>query len=132
QMSAWSFAEAPRDAKSTADRYALIALRPKLPTWGDGKPRDYVLVVDTGRSMFGERFKRASRLAVQITEEMDRRDRLTVLACDLSFKRMPGGMKPAGSPTAHDVDAFLSGLTIDGASDLAGAVREAMTLPDPS
>ena len=107
------------------DPYVAIALRPKLPKWAEAKARDQVIVVDSGRSMFGERFARAKRLAVQIAQEMDRRDRITVLACDVSCKSMPNGFAAPGAPAAHDVDAFLAGVTPDGASDLVGAVRAA-------
>ncbi len=107
------------------DPFVAIALRPKLPRWTETRPRDQVIVVDAGRAMFGERFARARRLAVQITQEMDRRDRVTVLACDVSCRAMPGGFVAPGGPSAHDVDAFLRGITPDGASDLVGAVRAA-------
>ncbi len=119
-----------KDAKKEADTigndpFVAIALRPKLPKWTDTKPRDQVVVLDAGRAMFGERFARAKRLAVQIAQEMDRRDRLTILACDVGCKAMPGGFIAPGAPAAHDVDAFLAALTPDGASDLVGAVRSA-------
>jgi hypothetical protein len=109
----------------SADPYVAIAFRPKLPRWSDVRPRDQVLVLDVGRAMFGERFARARRLAEQVTEEMDRRDRLTVLACDVTCRAMPGGWKAPGPSGAHDVDAFLADVTPDGASDLVGAVRAA-------
>jgi hypothetical protein len=120
-----------KDAKKEADTigndpFVAIALRPKLPKWTDTKPRDQVVVIDAGRVMFGERFARAKRLAVQIAQEMDRRDRLTILACDVGCKAMPGGFVAPGAPAAHDVDAFLAALTPDGASDLVGAVRNAV------
>ncbi len=108
-----------------ADPFVAIALRPKLPRWSDSKPRDQVIVVDAGRAMYGERFARAKRLAIQMTQEMDRRDRVTVIACDVSCKTLPGGFVAPGAPSAHDVDAFLQGITPDGASDLVGAVRAA-------
>jgi hypothetical protein len=107
------------------DAFVAIALRPKLPKWSEAKPRDHVLVVDSGRAMFGERFARAKRLAVQIAQEMDRRDRLTVLACDVTCRRMPAGFVAPGAPGAHDVDAFLASVTPDGATDLVSAVRSA-------
>ena len=107
------------------DPFVAVALRPKLPKWADTKPRDQVIVLDAGRAMFGERFARAKRLAVQITQEMDRRDRVTVLACDVTCKTLPGGFAAPGAPAAHDVDAFLATHTPDGASDLVGAVRAA-------
>ncbi|MBX3222179.1 MAG: FecR domain-containing protein [Labilithrix sp.] len=110
------------------DPFVAIALRPKLPRWSESKPRDQVIVVDAGRTMYGERFARAKRLAVQMTQEMDRRDRVTVIACDVSCKALPGGFVAPGAPSAHDVDAFLGGVTPDGASDLVGAVRAASKL----
>jgi hypothetical protein len=106
------------------DPFVAIALRPKLPKWSESKPRDQVIVIDAGRTMYGERFARAKRLAVQMTQEMDRRDRVTVIACDVTCKTMPGFVAP-GAPSAHDVDAFLTGISPDGASDLVGAVRAA-------
>ena len=134
----WAFAAPPAattapDAKKEADAigndaFVAIALRPKLPNWADTKPRDQVIVLDSGRAMFGERFARAKRLAIQIAQEMDRRDRLTVIACDVSCKTLPGGFAAPGAPAAHDVDAFLTGLTPDGASDLVGAVRAATNM----
>ncbi|MBS2016916.1 MAG: FecR domain-containing protein [Deltaproteobacteria bacterium] len=137
-VTAWGYrapavVAAPTDSKDKKkeiesvgnDPYVAIALRPKLPKWADTKPRDQVIVVDSGRAMFGERFARAKRLAVQIAQEMDRRDRITVLACDVSCKALPAGFSAPGAPAAHDVDAFLAGITPDGASDLVGAVRAA-------
>ena len=117
---------APTEADTIGnDPFVAVALRPKLPKWTDTKPRDQVVVLDAGRAMFGERFARAKRLAVQIAQEMDRRDRLTILACDVTCKAMPGGFVAPGAPSAHDVDAFVASLTPDGASDLVGAVRTA-------
>jgi hypothetical protein len=137
--SVWAFAApaasaAPEAAKARStsapesignDPFVAIALRPKLPKWSDTKPRDQVIVLDVGRAMFGERFARAKRLAVQIAQEMDRRDRMTVLACDVTCRRMPGGFVAPGAPAAHDVDAFLAPIAPDGASDLVSAVRSA-------
>ncbi|HVJ88891.1 MAG TPA: VIT domain-containing protein, partial [Labilithrix sp.] len=112
-----------------ADPFVAIALRPKLPRWSESKPRDQVIVVDAGRTMYGERFARAKRLAVQMAQEMDRRDRVTVIACDVTCKALPGGFVAPGAPSAHDIDAFLKGVTPEGASDLVGAVRAASKLP---
>jgi len=121
--------EAKKEADTIGnDPFVAVALRPKLPKWADTKPRDQVIVLDAGRAMFGERFARAKRLAVQIAQEMDRRDRITVLACDVTCKALPGGFAAPGAPAAHDVDAFLATHTPDGASDLVGAVRAAASV----
>jgi hypothetical protein len=111
------------------DAFVAIALRPRLPPFIAERGRDHVVVVDTGRAMFGERLRRASRMAVELAQQMDRRDRLTVLACDLECRAMPGGWHAPGAACAHDVDAFLAGATADGASDLVGAVRAAAEVP---
>src|SRR5206468_1372617 len=95
------------------------------PGWTDLRPRDVVLVLDGGRSMFGERFQRAKRLAVQVAQEMDRRDRVAVLVCDVGCRAMPGPFVGAGSSAAQQVATFLQGIEPDGASDLVGAVRAA-------
>jgi hypothetical protein len=119
-------AKAAGDATAdSSDAYVALALRPKLPHWTDTRSRDQVIVVDVGRAMFGERFLRARRLAEQLTEEMDRRDRVNVLACDVTCRSLPGGWKAPGPGAAHDVDAFLAGQAPEGASDLVGAVRAA-------
>ncbi len=125
-LTAWTFAD---PSTPSEDAYVAIALRPKLPHWTDARPRDQVIVLDVGRAMFGERLARARRLVEQVAEEMDRRDRLTVLACDVACTALPGGWKAPGAAAAHDVDAFLAKVTADGASDLVGAVRAAGAVP---
>jgi hypothetical protein len=47
------------------------------------------IVVDSSRSMIGERFARATRLASSIVREMDRRDSFVMLACDTVCRAMP-------------------------------------------
>ncbi len=121
EASAFGFAP----AGGTEDGFVALALRPRLPARIAARGRDQVLLVDVGRAMFGERLRRASRLAVTIAQQMDRRDRLTVLACDVECRTLPGGWHAPGAVAAHDVDAFLAGIEADGASDLVGAVRAA-------
>jgi hypothetical protein len=114
---------------SGEDAFVALALRPRLPPWTGERSRDQVIVVDSGRSMFGERLRRAERLAGEITQNMDRRDRVTVLACDVECRAMPGGWHAPGAGAAHDVDEFFAGLEADGASDLVGAIRTAARAP---
>ncbi len=112
------------------DAFVGIALRPRLPARIADRGRDQVVIVDTGRAMFGERLRRASRMAIELAQQMDRRDRVAVLACDLECRRMPGGWRAPGAAAAHDVDAFLAGVTADGATDLAGAMKAAAAVPE--
>jgi hypothetical protein len=119
--SAFAFAP-PGDGE---DAFVAIALRPRLPARIAERGRDQVLVVDSGRAMFGERLRRAARLAGAMAQQMDRRDRVTVLACDVECRSLPGGWHVPGAAAAHDIDAFLAGIEADGATDLVGAVRSA-------
>lgn len=110
------------------EAYVALALRPALPRWTDMRPRDYAIVVDTSRSMVGERFARATRLARAVINEMDPRDRVVVLACDTTCRAMPGGLQPGGVQAARSAEAFLAGQEPAGASDLGAQVREAAAL----
>jgi hypothetical protein len=127
--SAWAYTSTEA---AKPESFAAIALRPKFSSWGEAKPRDIVVVLDSGRSMFGERFQRARRLSVQIAQELDRRDRITVLACDVGCREVPGGLANAGGETAQTVADFLNGIEPDGATDLVGAIRRATQRRDPS
>ncbi len=120
-VTAWGYAE----ATSTEGAYVALALRPRLPRWGDARPRDYVFVVDASRSMVGERYVRATRLLTSVVREMDRRDRLTVLACDVRCAAMREGMVPASADVALQVGAWLQAREPAGGSDLGAAVRAA-------
>jgi Vault protein inter-alpha-trypsin domain/von Willebrand factor type A domain/FecR protein len=128
-VTAWAYRD-PEVGQGDGDPFVALAMRPKLPRWGHEAFRDDVLVVDSGRSMTGERFKRAGQLAARIAREMDRRDRVTVLACDVTCRRMPGGWLTPGSTSAEAVLAFLTDLVPEGASDLVSAVRAAGATPD--
>jgi Mg-chelatase subunit ChlD len=118
--------------------YAAIALRPKLPRWTEAKERLHVIVVDSSRSMFGERFARARLLASSIVREMDRRDSFVVLACDSTCRAMTtesaGTAKPEapGASAAENVERFLGGIEPDGGSDLAAAMSSARTAAGPA
>ncbi|MFP6683420.1 MAG: VIT domain-containing protein, partial [Polyangiaceae bacterium] len=118
------------DGKGRGDQQAYVAmtLQPKLPRLSDDAHRAYGIVIDASRSMFGERYRRASKLAARLVRELDRFDRFTVLACDTQCRRMDGAWLVPGAQAAAGVKAFLSGVTPEGASDPAAALREAAAM----
>jgi vault protein inter-alpha-trypsin-like protein/VWA domain-containing protein/FecR-like protein len=124
-VTAWAY-------KDEGDPFVALALRPKLPRWEHEAWRDQVIVVDGGHSMTGDRFHQATKIAAEIAQQMDRRDRVTVLVCDVTCRRLPEGWLAPGAPTAHAIDAFVADVTPDGATDLVGAVRTAASLPGRS
>ncbi|MBA3462228.1 MAG: AgmX/PglI C-terminal domain-containing protein [Deltaproteobacteria bacterium] len=116
--------EAQRTVAADARPTAVLALRPQLPRWRETKPRDFVIVVDSSQSMVGERFTRAGELALAMIDQMDRRDRFSVAACDTECSRL-GDMR-APSPAAQtDTKRWLAAQTPAGASDLVSAIRSA-------
>ncbi len=115
---------AQRAAAADVRPTAVIALKPKLPTWDASKPRDYVIAVDTSQSMTGERATRAGKLVDSLVGQLDRRDRFAVLACDTEC-RSAGSLE---APTAANMTAsttWLASQTAAGASDIVSSVRSA-------
>ncbi|WP_437315912.1 VIT domain-containing protein [Sorangium sp. So ce385] len=129
---------AARAVASDASPYVAIAIRPRLPRWEESTSRRHAIVVDASRSMVGERFARATRLASSIVREMDRRDEVVVLACDTLCRSLGEGaqggaarpMAP-GAASAGEVERFLGGIEPDGGSDLAAAMIAARAAAGP-
>ncbi|WP_438006036.1 VIT domain-containing protein [Sorangium sp. So ce321] len=129
---------AARAVASDTSPYVAIALRPRLPRWEEATSRLHAIVVDSSRSMVGERFARATRLASSIVREMDRRDEVVVLACDTLCRSLGEGdqggaarpMAP-GAASADEVERFLGGIEPDGGSDLAAAMIAARAAAGP-
>jgi tetratricopeptide (TPR) repeat protein len=131
ELSAWAYRAGGADqtAGMSADgSYVAIALRPRLPRVEENARRDFVLVVDSSRSMFGETYQRAIRLASRFVAELDPADRVALLACDSQCRALPGGLTPPGPETAARIGKFLAAITPDGASDVAGAIATASEL----
>ncbi|WP_437688244.1 VIT domain-containing protein [Sorangium sp. So ce176] len=129
---------AARAIAGDASPYVAIALRPRLPRWEQATSRRHAIVVDSSRSMIGERFARATRLASSIVREMDRRDEVVVLACDTLCRSLgEGGQAGAARPmapgaaSADEVERFLGRIEPDGGSDLAAAMIAARAAAGP-
>jgi hypothetical protein len=111
--------------------FVALAIKPMLPRRARYEPRDYVLVADTSRSMIGESYRRAISVITRIMREMDRSDRVTLLACDASCRQLPGGYLRPGEAAAETAARFLEAIEPEGASDLALAVECAAALRGP-
>lgn len=110
--------------------YVAIALRPDLPRRAEREPRDYVLIADTSRSMIGENYRRAVEVIERTIVEMDRYDRVALLACDSVCQSLPGGYRTPGAETAEAARRFLASIEPEGASDLAFAIERAARLDE--
>jgi ferric-dicitrate binding protein FerR (iron transport regulator)/Mg-chelatase subunit ChlD len=107
---------------------ALLALRPELPRWAEAKSRDFVFAIDTSQSMVGERFARARRLVAAAVSEMDRRDRVSVIACDVECRVLGDSARAPSSRAATEIDEWLAAIEPAGASHLGAAIERAAGL----
>jgi hypothetical protein len=112
---------------SDGSPYVALALRPKLPRAERTGTRQLALVVDSSRSMLGESYQRATDLAVRVARELDTGDRLTVLACGVECRTLPGGPLEPGARAAAEVRRFLGGITPEDGSDLVEAVNRGLS-----
>ncbi|MEO7095042.1 MAG: AgmX/PglI C-terminal domain-containing protein, partial [Polyangiales bacterium] len=90
--------------------------------------RDFIIVVDSSQSMVGERFTRAGELTLAIIDQMDRRDRFSVAACDSECARL-GDLRAPSAAAAADVKRWLAAQTPAGASDVVASIRSAAEFP---
>lgn len=114
-------------AASDTSPYVALALRPKLPRAERAGSRQVALVVDSSRSMLGESYQRATDLAVRVARELDPGDRLSVLACGVECRSLPGGALAPGPSAAAEVRRFLGGITPEDGSDLVEAVSRGVS-----
>src|SRR5690606_24283730 len=102
ELRAWAYTPTSADSSLQADSpYVALALRPELPRWAHDQKRAFVLAVDTSRSMYGEGYRRALQLAGHMVREMDREDRVTVLGCDVTCRKLPDGFVVPGEEAAE-------------------------------
>jgi tetratricopeptide (TPR) repeat protein len=116
--------EAQRQVAGDARPTAVIAFRPKLPRWDETKARDYMIVVDSSQSMVGERYQRAGKLVAALVDQMDRRDRFSVMTCDSECRKL-GDLRNASARSLTEVGVWLGAQQPAGASDLVATVRAA-------
>ncbi|HTR50244.1 MAG TPA: VWA domain-containing protein, partial [Kofleriaceae bacterium] len=116
--------EAQRTVAADARPTAVVALRPNLPRWRETKPRDFMIVLDSSQSMVGERFTRAGELAAQLVQQMDRRDRFSVMTCDTDCRKL-GDLRAATPDALADAKAWLAKQTAAGATDVVESIRAA-------
>lgn len=135
-VSAWAYQPGPDETAgipgSPVDAsapYVALAVRPRLPRSSEASPRRFAVIVDSSRSMFGERYRRAALVATRFVRELDPRDGVRVLACDSSCRELDG-VRGGGEGAGRATEAFLSSITPEGGSDVTGAIRRAAATLD--
>lgn len=118
EVRAWSY-------DTGAERTLAVALRPELPNQSTSGDQALAIVVDRSRSMFGETYERARRLATRLSSELDPSFELTVLACDTRCDAVEARPQPVSGALLRSVDDFLRTQQQEGASDLVSALEQA-------
>jgi tetratricopeptide (TPR) repeat protein len=116
--------DAQRTVAADTRPTAVLALRPKLPRWQEAKARDYMIVLDASQSTVGERFTREIELAASLVEQMDRRDRFSVMTCDSECRRL-GDLRSPTSQGEGEMKDWLGKQTAAGATDVVESIRAA-------
>jgi hypothetical protein len=123
EVTTWAYQPASASGDDGSP-YVALALRPKLPRRKEKEAHEQVFVVDTSRSMVGERLRRAKALVGGMIRELEESDHVQVLACDVGCRPWPQGSVEAGSEAAEAAERFLSGEEADGSLNLAEVVKE--------
>lgn len=124
EVSAWAYR--PNTAGDDSSPYVAFALRPKLPRSKEDLPRTFAITVDSSRSMYGESFARAKKIALKVLSEIDSQDRVVLLACDSECRTGPEGLMNAGPNADRVARRFFDSVTPDGASDPTRAQTSAL------
>ncbi len=105
--------------------YVVFSLRPRLPRQDEDRPQDHVLIVDTSRSMVGDRSVRARNIVDALLHALPAGDRVLVMACDSTCTALLPSFEAPSEDLASQARSFLQARGADGLSDLASAVRAA-------
>ncbi|MCU0658701.1 MAG: FecR domain-containing protein, partial [Polyangiaceae bacterium] len=123
EVTTWAY-QGANGSGDDGSPYVAMALRPKLPRRKDKQAHEQVFLVDTSRSMVGERLRRAKALVGGMIRELDEGDQVQVLACDVGCRAWPQGSTEAGAAAAEAAERFLSGEEAEGTANLAEMVKE--------
>ena len=107
--------------------YVQLSVKAQLPAYRTDRPRDLVLLVDRSQSTVGEAGRRSLMLVQALVAEMDRRDRVALLACDSDCRQLGGWATPSRAE-ARRLVAALGQVQPGGATDLGQAIVRAAAL----
>ena len=88
--------------------------------------RDVVAVVDVSGSMAGEKIDQAKAAVDQLLGTLREGDRFRLVAFSGGVRRFAAGWTPLTTASRREGAAWVSGLTPDGGTNIAGAMAEAL------
>ena len=131
ELMTWGYQPAAATGGGAGDGYALLALRPHLPSRASEGPLDVLFVVDTSYSTQRERLSRAAQVVARTIQEMGRGHRAHVLVCGTRCEELGVGFRETGDGLAAEVAERLSAIeplgttALDESFERAGAALRA-------
>nr|MBP9113808.1 VWA domain-containing protein [Polyangiaceae bacterium] len=108
--------------------FVAFALRPNLPREARSEFQDVRVVVDTSRSMFGGKFDQAKKIVASMMSELEPRDRMQVVACDV--RCVESAWLEPSSKSEEDVRSHLSRISPNGSFDLVEVLKKTTVKPN--
>ena len=118
----------------TGETHLITLLPPRLGDDFEVAPREFIFVLDRSGSMGGRSADAPITQAVNALRAciraLDTGDTFTIQAFDTAFEWFSERPQPVTQATVDAADRWLDGIGSRGGTDIVGAIREALAIPD--
>ena len=114
------------NAPGGEDGFALITLAPPTVSREDETPRDVTLVLDVSGSMSGAKMEQARAAGRQLLHTLHIRDRFRLIDFSSDVHTFRDDFVPATAENLRAAEHYLDALEAQGATNIAGALHEAL------
>lgn len=121
----WGKPRGDGEADEAVDGYVALTLRPELAALArERTPLDVVIIADTSYGIQQVRLARAAEIVAEVVAGLDPEDRVQVLACATSCRKL-NRLEAASASLGRDLGARLKGIEPLGATRLEAAFEAA-------
>ena len=113
-------------APGNEDGFALITVTPPPIARGETTPRDVTLVLDVSGSMQGRKIEQARAAGKQLLATLRPEDRFRLIDFSSDVRTFRDDFVPATSTNLREANRYLDALEAQGATNIEGALREAV------
>lgn len=116
-------------ATTGEDGYFMLLLAPPESAGGAVIPRDLTLVVDVSGSMSGTKLEQAKAALAQALGALGTQDRFRLIAFSNGVQEFRPGLTAATRQNLAEAQAFVTGLSAGGGTNIEGALNSALAVP---
>jgi Ca-activated chloride channel family protein len=113
-------------APGNEDGFTLITVTPPPIARGETTPRDVTLVLDVSGSMQGRKMEQARAAGKQLLATLRPEDRFRLIDFSSDVRTFRDEFVPATSTNLREANRYLDALEAQGATNIEGALREAV------